>query len=550
MKKPFSTKTVALMAVAALIMALAPMLLLGNYLHPAADDYVFGAPARRALLNTHSVVAAVSAAIEMVMQMHYTWQGTYSAIFLMGMEPGVFDMYWLTPWVMLAALTASTIFLCRQLLKKVARADTYEWMLVAALLLLMGTQLVTSPVEGFYWFNGSVYYTFFYAAMLALAGVALKWYEAKKWRSVVYGAAGLVMGVFVAGGNFATALVTALLSLGGVVWLICKNKRGKAVAAAVWWVAYMGCFLFSATAPGNAVRAATITTNKPALEAIIAAIGSGLHGLVAGFSPLTIALLLVAAPVLWRLARRSQLSFARPWLFALITVALHCAFYAPTQYAMGNDGPERLQNLYWMNWCWVVMANLFYMFGAMMRKAERGSRLMCDVMNTTGHLREFVASRPQLANIAVTAVLMATVVQVPSAGRQALRFITSGKAAAYDNEMDLREKMLQGYGYSFVFKPLTAQMTSSAVVDIKPDAGHWINQAVCRYYCKKTVALPDTLNMARQRAYIRSKYASEVGPGALRYVESGRRNIKRYKDRRLQYAERAAKPSRFIAVQQ
>ena len=78
------------LALAAVVLMLVPMLLVARYNVPCADDYHFGAPTHAAWQATHSLAAVVKAAGEKVAERYANWQGTYSAMFLMALQPAVF----------------------------------------------------------------------------------------------------------------------------------------------------------------------------------------------------------------------------------------------------------------------------------------------------------------------------------------------------------------------------------------------------------------------------------------------------------------------------
>lgn len=86
-------KIVTGVAIAVLIVSIIPMLWISQYLHPFADDYVFGAEVYKIWNETHSFPACVQTAWNVAMTMYHTWQGTYSACFLMALQPGVFGQY-------------------------------------------------------------------------------------------------------------------------------------------------------------------------------------------------------------------------------------------------------------------------------------------------------------------------------------------------------------------------------------------------------------------------------------------------------------------------
>ena len=101
-----------------LLLSLLPMLYIAQYDLPLGDDVIYGAPVTSALQQDASVSSALSAAAGVVAEKFQSWQGTFSAIFLMALQPGVFGLsyYQITPYLMLGALIASTLLLTYTLL--------------------------------------------------------------------------------------------------------------------------------------------------------------------------------------------------------------------------------------------------------------------------------------------------------------------------------------------------------------------------------------------------------------------------------------------------
>lgn len=152
----------------------------------------------------------MAAAWAKTVESYLNWQGTFSAIFLMALQPAVFSekLYFLTTFIMLAAVVAGCFAFCRAFFSGVLGLDKHLGGIAAALLCLLYTQLLPSPVQGLYWFNGSVYYVLFHGLLLlALAlGIGL----VKKgglWRMALL----CLLAVLIGGGNYVTALTAGIL---------------------------------------------------------------------------------------------------------------------------------------------------------------------------------------------------------------------------------------------------------------------------------------------------------------------------------------------------
>ena len=127
-------------AIAILILSIVPMLWIGQYLHPFADDYVFGANVYKTWNESHSFLACVQSAWNVAMSMYHSWQGTYSACFLMALQPGVFGQYWLGPIILLFSLMGSTYALLYMVMRKLLHVSRLEYIFVATLLVTITIQ--------------------------------------------------------------------------------------------------------------------------------------------------------------------------------------------------------------------------------------------------------------------------------------------------------------------------------------------------------------------------------------------------------------------------
>lgn len=192
---------------AALCVCMVPLFILAAYCYPCADDFRFGLYPHLAFQQTGSVWAALAGAARQVYETYFNWQGTFSAVFLFALQPAVFGegFYWLCPVVMFAALFWGAVRIFRAG-GKVLGAGRKTTELALLLYLLVCTQLVQSPAQAFYWWNGAVYYVFFYALMLVLAARVLRMLAGA--RTVRHIAATALLAFFVCGGNYVTALLS------------------------------------------------------------------------------------------------------------------------------------------------------------------------------------------------------------------------------------------------------------------------------------------------------------------------------------------------------
>ena len=162
------------------VLQIIPILYLGRFNHPTSDDFKYGAYSHTAWQETGSLAAVVEAAAKGVAEDYRTWQGSYSALFLMRLEPTVFGekYYGLVPFIMLGLLTAGTLYFMRTLCKVVLRSGTLHYISMSMLILSFCVQFSPVASEQFFWYNSSVYYNAFHALLSfiwgGLCGLAIR----------------------------------------------------------------------------------------------------------------------------------------------------------------------------------------------------------------------------------------------------------------------------------------------------------------------------------------------------------------------------------------
>ena len=276
-----SYRLIFILLLAVLAASLIPLLMLMTTVVPSADDFAFGAAARTAFAATGSVPAALRAAGRMTLDVYRSWQGSFSAVFLMALTPAVFGdgFYALTPVLMLLSLLGGTFCLVTALLRRVFRLPRYAALCTAALLSLFTLQLMPAPEQGLYWYNGALYYTFYYGLALSAFALALSLLqEGGVWRSGLLCLLCLVLG----GGNFITALNVSLLFVSAIL-LLALLRRPVWRRLLLPTLFLLAAFALSAAAPGNALRQSHMEHRPDALQAILSSFVHSSRDLVGFF---------------------------------------------------------------------------------------------------------------------------------------------------------------------------------------------------------------------------------------------------------------------------
>ncbi|MCL2811355.1 MAG: DUF6056 family protein [Clostridia bacterium] len=469
------------------VLLLLPLLVIAVYAHPTYDDYTFGLHTKRAWQQTGSLYAVLGAAAVTVRNFFYGFQGSFASTFLMALQPGVFGerFYILGPYILIGGLVAATWLFMRTVIGK-QQGAALCW-----LVLFFSVQFLPGADEGFFWFNGGVYYTFFYSLSLVLYSMALRAHRAVtpvKRAAIVGGAC--VLAIAVGGGNYVTALLSVvLLVLHTGYRCMSKDRR--------WWISFaiflclVGSFLVSATAPGNAVRQAK-AQGMPYPEAIYLSFhnaftffsggmrAEALQG--AGGMRLEYVLgALIALPFVYRAAERNACSFRYPGLVTLLSICVYACQFTPHLAALSKEGPSRLTNIIFYTNFWMIGGNMFYWCGWWAKKKS--------VTEATRVLARWVA-----VGAAVMLMLTCTVTALrrPDAisGVSAAVNLADGRARRYGEALAERIAVFEDETVrDAVVPPLPAKPYVLKWTGMVTDTTDWMNAITANYYGKDSVSV-------------------------------------------------------------
>ena len=477
MKKNASPRQFLILAAAALVVLLIPMLMLGRYAVMSADDFGYSGTAHLAWKATGSVLAAVKAAWIETVETWYGWQGTFSAIFVMSMQPALFSesLYVLTPVILLASLLIGVFTLCLTLFGEVFHADRRVAGIAAAAICILCTQIPPSPVQAFYWFNGGVYYVFFHGMAMAAAALAIRLIRRGGWgRGLLL----CLLCVLIGGGNYVTALCCAILGVGGLA-LLCLLKTPGRSRLVLPVLILLAAFAFSIAAPGNANRQATVFGGAGVIRSVLLSFRCGLRYPLQWLSFPLLGTLAFLLPFLYRAAAEAGFSFRYPGLVSAFSYCFLSAMFCPPIYAMGNTGDLRLINIIFFTHVLLVVLNLFYWLGW---AAKRG----------------LLRARPGpglAAALLVSAALalsygawILTGHSVTSLG--AVGLMRSGEAQAFRACADRRLEVLEDDSIRDpALEPFPSQPYLLYFEDISEDPENWINICMSIYYGKDSLRI-------------------------------------------------------------
>lgn len=462
-----------------LLLSLIPIIISSFYSHPLADDFGFSEKVNHVVKNGGGLFDILSASFQQVKDTYLDWQGTYAAIFVFSLQPAAFSehIYFLTTFVMLTALIASTLFFVNTIFN-ILGYDKKIGIIISFVILLLSIHFVVDKKEAFFWWNGSSYYTLFYSFSLLFFSILIKLYYAEKIiKKVIFLIISLLLAAILGGGNYSTALLTTVI-LAFAIFLLIKHKKKISLCYVMIFLILITGFVISMIAPGNSVRAAAITGESP-VKAIIHSVfyavvyiakWTGLAQL-AGFS--------VIGFFAYILTKNSKYKFQYPFIVFVLSVLVFATQLTPPLYAMSSVGSGRQINIYYYSYYIFMSFNIFYIIGWINQK---------DIVR--------IRAKNIQKSFSVCTLLLIIGVFLCGCLNYGLHNITF-----VDTLLALKNSTPQTYSAEYLDRISQIKNGNTTISDIKTvpdffsplcieeDSDFWINKQIARYYDVDKVTL-------------------------------------------------------------
>ena len=353
-RKFLTQKAFCILAIAAFLFFIIPLLYVGRYNHAASDDYWFAFHAHCSWLNTHNLLEVFKTAIQESASFYVSWQGTYSSIFFMALSPFAFGEQYAhaVPYIMIGMTSISTMILMYAVLKRWMGLNGYTCVSAMMAACIMQCAFMYAPAPGLYWWNAAVHYVFMQGFWNLMVGFALLSFERmyhdrgrRIWGMEI--AVCTVAAFMSAGANFSTALLTAemlvlLEILAVVLWWTQKKKCY--LWFAIPFLAGEAGFFVNVLSPGNAVRQNNFQKGS-VLESIGNSFSYSFSQMVLWINIWVIVILVMLLPMFLKAATVSRYSFRYPLLVTGMGYCLYASMFTPGFYAFGGEPLSRNQNI-------------------------------------------------------------------------------------------------------------------------------------------------------------------------------------------------------------
>lgn len=499
-------KRMAVYAGILFVLSIIPLLLLGRYNVMCVDDYDYGRQVHDTWMATGSFVQSVQTAWQQNMEFYRNWQGTYISCFLMALCPTNFkyETAWVIPVMMIGLFSVSALILGGHILHRWLGADKAESCFVMFVLHFMFYQVMESPFEGIYWYNGALHYVFMESVLfINLTAISACIWSNKKLKTTSLCIASAVLSVIVGGGNLVTGLQAEIMMALLILYAAVINRR-KLIVTIIPFVTGSVGFLFNIMAPGNAQRG-TLDMNT-GYSAVMSVLLSFYHTVVfiIRWTPAFVILIwLMLLPVMWKIARQSGKSFRHPVYVTMGAVCVLAAMFTPTLYAVGMVGLSRVDNIIQMVYYLSLIMVTVYWLGYFAHRTADSSRetdtavhMSADKLRAGDLFGMFLekAGHRMLAVclLAVLVVWICTADKNTYTSISALRSLVNGSAQTFYAEAMERHAVYTDETILDVeVRPYSTRPALFGTSDLTEDEGSWLNLAVARYYHKASVKVTD-----------------------------------------------------------
>ena len=468
-----------------LLVLLIPLLSLSRYAVPAADDFSFSCETHAAVSSGGGIIAVLSGALSKTREVYSSWQGSFSAVFLMTFQPSIwgFRFYGLTTYVMLIPLVVSLFCFCMCLFSGVFRIRKSLSACVAAIAGIACTQFLPSPNQAFYWYNGAVYYTLTFSLMLFLFTSVIGF--------VLYGGGGrlavsCLLAFVIGSNNYVTALLSIIIFSALLVFLLLRrDHRLKPLLLPFFLMAV--AFVMNIVAPGNAVRQAFFPSHPGPLEAIMLSFRYAEGKFIQWLDLRMLSCLLALVPILWAgalEARERGIRFRYPFAVSFFSFCLLASMFTPHVYAIGFDGPGRIQNIYFDAFVLLLVLNLFWWFGWFSGKVS-GKRPLSDngIIKLVPLLSCWGAGL--LCLLCSVFLLHGSLTSAAAMGE-----LRSGEAQRYYAEALERQTLLEDPSVEdCIFRPYQTEPYLLFFADMSEDPTSYENEDTANFYGKRSIVV-------------------------------------------------------------
>ena len=466
-----------------------PLLMLAPYARPSADDYSYGLMVHRAVADHGNPLDILRAAFDTVVFYWLRWQGSFSGMFFMALQPGCFatSAYVVVPFITLGFLCLGIFFLSYTLMVSWLKLSRSLWLSVASLISALAILQQPSALDSFFWYNAGMYYTSFFGVLLIYTALLFRLTYQDVRHHALLSVLISVLAFIISGGNYVALVLVWEITL--ILFVICgirPESRSKLVYCIVPTLILLIGSLVNCLAPGNSGRADALH-GMSAPKTILYAITTGVTSTSDFINGIIVFAILIIVFISFDELSRCSATFSHPWLVTFFSYELLCSSYTPTFFAMGSAGPARVKGLRFDLAMVLLAINVIWWSGHVAHKYHATQRSDAPRSITRGPLSLLIVLLMiiSIGSVAFGSERISTY--------NAIRALRSGKAAEYARQVDYRESLLLGHeGEDVQVPPITAKPSILYNQDLSTSSDGWENTLVADWYNLNSVVQIDS----------------------------------------------------------
>ena len=468
------------------ILIITPLLVLGIYNRPSADDYSYAIQTHQAVRNGDGLFAILKAALKTDIFFYSQWQGLYSSAFLLSLHPGIWgESFYAATTVILMLFMFFCLWISINIINKHYLRYSKLFSITAAMFLLMFFVLwLPSPTQGLYWFNGAANYVPWAFLNLLNACLLVEANKSnRKIKRILLIIISVIFSFLTSGGNHVTAFADILILFFLLLYMWIKNKRIFPIFP--FLAACIG-FLIMYKAPGTAIRQSAFA--RSSVKDTIANSAKQFFVVTDYWISLAFILtLFLMIPIAIRFSKQTptERKIKFPWQFILASIIIICGMLSVPFYSMGFFGEGRLTNVIWITFIMLGWMNYFLIFR--WAYCNRIFNLSPDILLENKFFRSLPVKCFLIIGIIISIALLPQRGSY-SGSRRAFEELMSGVPKAYAAELDERFAKLNDDSLSDV--TVTEIQVKSELLffdDVGPDETDWRNTSMSQYYGKNTI---------------------------------------------------------------
>lgn len=473
------------------ILILIPILIIALYNHPSADDYGYSDTIYKTIQEGGNAFDITKEAIKATINGMQVWQGLYSSGFLLALQPAVFGeaFYGLVTYIMILTIILGIGFLFRRINKYIFKSNSNDWIVSTILIAFFIIQTIPSPIEGLFWFNGAMNYTFFMMLLCYEISLLIKYYNIDKTQNKILSIGVIIwtciISFIMSGGNHVTAFLSMLIILCSILYGILKKQYKTSIIYGIILICGIFGFYINMTSAGTAIRSSAIHNNSGVIETIIKSAYQGIT-YINNWTSISLILILIAlTPFIYNMLINNEFykKFKWKWIFCSIVLSYGaiCAMLCVPFYAMGSFGAGRLTDVIYITFILLAVLNYTFIVGIILKYIDI-TKFTKYILNIKTYI------------ICITYILILVTISVAgnantyTTSHEAIIELVSGEAKKFDEEMDNRIKYYLDDSITDVeVDPLTVHPKLLYFEDLSTDSNDWKNVEASIYYNKNTI---------------------------------------------------------------